>query len=316
MKRVIITGDIGFIGSHVTELFLEHGWKVYGIDKHSYVSNVDMIDVFSRNPNYTHVQADICDLTWIPDAEVIIHTAAESHVGNSETCSKEFIRSNIEGTRNLLELVRHKPGNIQQKPLFFHYSSDEVLGEIKQGSATEESPYNPLNNYAVTKTASEMLIKSYNRTYDLGYIVIRPVNNFGIRQYAEKLIPLSVRLLQTGKKIRLHNRGEPVRSFLSAKDTALATKFLVDLGVRNETYNVSANFEQSNLETVRKVIKSFYGADKDYEKYLDLNYSRSSQDMRYSVDTTKINSLGWQPIYNFDDEIDEIVKYYKENFKW
>jgi dTDP-glucose 4,6-dehydratase len=161
-----------------------------------------------------------------------------------------------------------------------------------------------------------MLVLAWSRTYGIEYMIARPTNNYGIRQYPEKLIPLCVKNLMRGRKISLHNNGTPVRNWLHADDTANAILTLIEKGQTNEIYNIAGDFEQQNKETVRKIIESFYGTDEDWESHIDYSYSRVGQDLRYALDDSKIKNLGWRPEKNFDKEIKSITQWYKDNFIW
>ena len=166
-----------------------------------------------------------------------------------------------------------------------------------------------------------MLVKAWARTYGVDYILLRPTNNYGIGQYPEKLIPLVVKHLQRGIEIRLHDDGEPFRNWLHASDTAQAVIKIIESGIINEIFNIAGGFEQKNKDTVRKIINSYFNGSHaaefvDYKDHLDLSYVREGQDVRYSIDDEKIRQLGWEPVKNFDQEIDKIVVHYKHNFKW
>jgi dTDP-glucose 4,6-dehydratase len=160
-----------------------------------------------------------------------------------------------------------------------------------------------------------MLVLAWQRTYKIPYIIVRPTNNYGMGQYVEKLIPKACKYLELGKRIPLHNNGTPIRNWLHAQDTANAVITIIENGVVNEIYNICGGFEQDNLTTVRKIIK-LYNGDDDYEKYLDLTISRPGQDMRYALDDSKLQSLGWKATTMFDDELKNIVEYYRHNFIW
>ena len=201
-------------------------------------------------------------------------------------------------------------------PTFFHFSTDEVYGDITVGEHTETDILKPSNPYSASKASADMLIFAWARTYGLKYIIIRPTNNYGIGQYPEKLIPISVKMLQRGKKIRLHDAGEPIRNWLHSDDTAAAVIKIIDSGATNEIYNIAGGFEQKNKETVKKIIQCFFKDDRNYEHYVDLEHKREGQDVRYALNDDKLRKLGWEPKKNFDDEIHEIVDYYKSNFKW
>ena len=316
MKLVYITGCLGFIGSYVTRKCLDRGWKVYGVDKETYVANTGLLQEFLRHDNFEYLNVDIKDLDHLYDCDYVINTAAESHVGNSIISSKEFVDSNIVGVQNLLDLVRNKPVNCNRRPIFFHFSTDEVYGDIVEGEHTESDILHPSNPYSAAKAAADMLVLAWARTYDLEYVILRPTNNYGIGQYPEKLIPLSVKNLIRNKKIRLHNAGTPVRNWLHADDTAEAVMTIIDSGVTDQVFNVAGGFEQKNIDTVLKVIDCFHESGYKWEDYIDFSYSREGQDVRYALNDDKLRALGWSPKRIFADEIGDIVKYYKENFIW
>ena len=316
MKTVYVTGCLGFIGSYITRKCLQRGWNVYGIDKCTYVSNTHLLSEFEEYENFRFEKIDIKDMSHLYDCDYVINTAAESHVGNSIINSREFINTNVIGTKNLLELIRHKPENVSRRPVFFHFSTDEVYGDIAQGSHTEQDLLKPSNPYSAAKAAADMLVLAWSRTYNLDYIIIRPTNNYGIYQYPEKLIPLSVKKLNSGKKIRLHNGGTPVRNWLHADDTAEAVMTIIDSETVDEIFNVAGGFEQKNIDTVIKIITQYYGNDVDWRQYVDFSYDREGQDVRYSLDDSRLQKLGWKPKKAFDKEIPSIVEYYKNNFIW
>ena len=316
MKILCVTGCLGFIPSYFVLKCLERGWMVYGIDKITYAANESFLNQLKKYENFKFLKADIKDLNSLLDCDYVVNFAAESHVGNSIINSDEFINTNVVGTKNLLDLVRFKPKNCGKQPIFLHISTDEVYGDILEGHHTEDDLLHPSNPYSAAKAAADMLVLAWSRTYDLQYLIVRPTNNYGIRQYPEKLIPLSVKNLLRGRKISLHNNGTPVRNWLHADDTAEAVLALIDNEVVNEIYNVSGDFEQQNSETVRKIIKSFYGTDDNWENHVDYSYERKGQDVRYCLDDHKIRNLGWKPKRIFDNEIQSIVEYYKNNFIW
>jgi len=318
MKLVVITGCLGFIGSHVANKCMGLGWKVYGIDSQTYASNPELIKTFKSHykDKFTFINSDIADLKILPDCDYVINIAAETHVGNSIIDSKQFLKSNVDGVYNLLELIRQKPNNVDRRPIFFHFSTDEVYGDIEDGEHTEDDLMNPSNPYSASKAAADMLVKAWSRTYGLEYIILRPTNNYGSYQYPEKLIPLSVKLLQRGKKIRLHDEGLPTRNWLHAEDTANAVISIINSGKTNEIYNVAGGFEQENRETVKKVIEAFYGPDVKWDEYVDLGFVRKGQDVRYALNDDKLRSLGWKPEKKFNEEILKVVKFYIDNFKW
>ena len=316
MKLVVITGCLGLIGSHLTQQCLDRGWQVYGIDKVTYAANKNLIQHFSEYKNFTFLKKDIAKLKYLPDCDYVINVAAESHVGNSIIESEQFIYSNISGVKNLLDLIRNKQSNVFDRPVFFHFSTDEVYGDIDFGAHTEKDILNPSNPYSASKASADMLVLAWSRTYGIDYNIIRPTNNYGIGQYPEKLIPISVKSLQRGLKIKLHDEGEPSRNWLHADDTASAVIAIIENGKRNEIYNVAGGFEQKNKQTVNKIVQCYFKDKRDFKDYVDLGFKRKGQDVRYSLDDSKLRALGWEPKKNFDDELQNIVEFYKNNFKW
>ena len=320
-KVVYITGCLGFIGSYVTRVCLEKGWYVKGVDKITYAANKSLLSEFRKSKNFSFVHCDINDLRFLYDCDYIINTAAETHVGNSIASSSEFVRSNIDGVHNILELIKNHRGENSTKPVLIHFSTDEVYGDIESGAHTESDILKPSNPYSATKAAADMLVMAWGRTHKVPYMIIRPTNNYGIGQYVEKLIPKSVKLLNLGRKIPLHNDGEPYRNWLHASDTAEAVITLIEKGTIGEIYNVAGGFEQKNIDTVKQIISSFTEVSnwEDFDnknQYIDFSYDRPGQDIRYALDDSRLRNLGWTPKINFLKEINNIVSYYKNKFIW
>jgi dTDP-glucose 4,6-dehydratase len=321
MKVVYVTGCLGFIGSYVTRKCLEKGWYVKGVDKMTYAARKDLLAEFFEYPNFSFVNCDINDLKFLYDCDYVINTAAETHVGNSIVSSTEFVKSNIDGVHNLLELIKNHRGENVKKPVLIHFSTDEVYGDIEEGAHDESHLLKPSNPYSATKAAADMLVMAWGRTHNVPYMIIRPTNNYGIGQYVEKLIPKAVKQLKLGRKIPLHNNGTPYRNWLHADDTAEAVLTLIEKGEVGEIYNVAGGFEQQNLDTVRSIISKFTAVENwedfhDASEYVDFSCSRPGQDVRYALDDSKIKALGWQPKKLFDQEISSIVDYYKQKFIW
>jgi dTDP-glucose 4,6-dehydratase len=317
---VYVTGCLGFIGGYVTRLCLQKGWYVRGIDKMTYAANIDLLDEFYKYSNFVFEKKDIVDLDWLYDCDYIINTAAETHVDNSIVRSDDFVHSNINGVHNLLELVRNK--HHFKMPVLLHFSTDEVYGDIKDGAHTEKDLLRPSNPYSATKAAADQLILAWSRTYKVPYIIVRPTNNYGIGQYVEKLIPKACKFLNVGRKIPLHDKGEPKRTWLHAKDTARAIIRIIESGVRNDIFNIAGNYEEKNINVVYNIINHYFNInghinyDIDYNEYIDYSLNRIGQDVRYSIDDSKLKTLEWEPKCNFESELKEIVKYYKDNFVW
>ena len=313
MKKIVyVTGCLGFIGVHVTRKCLENGWYVIGVDKLTYASNLNFLPEFTDNPNFKFIESDINDLDKLYDCDYVINTAAETHVDNSIVASDVFLKSNVNGVHHLLELIKQK--NQFKMPTLLHFSTDEVYGDIEQGSHSETDLLKPSNPYSATKAAADMLVLAWARTYKIPYIIVRPTNNYGIGQYVEKLIPKSIKYLTIDRKVDLHDSGLPVRTWLHANDTASAIITIIKSGVVNDIFNISGNYETQNIEVVGKIIKLFNG-DADVTKYVT-EHIRIGQDVRYSIDDTKLRALGWKAEADFDKELTKIVDYYKNNFVW
>jgi len=317
MKVVYVTGCLGFIGSYVTRACLNKGWYVKGIDKITYAANKNLLKEFNKYDNFSFVNCDINDLKFLYDCDYVINTAAETHVGNSISNSDDFVHSNVNGVHNLLELIRNHRGENVSKPILLHFSTDEVYGDIEEGEHIETDLLKPSNPYSATKAAADMLITAWSRTYNLPYVIIRPTNNYGIGQYVEKLIPKACKYLKLGKKIPLHNNGTPVRNWLHASDTAQAVITIVESGVENEIYNICGGFEQSNLDTIKKLF-TLYNNDQVYvlEDFIDFSCNRQGQDVRYALNDDKLRALGWKPEMDFNSELKGIVEYYRNKFIW
>ena len=321
MKVVYITGCLGFIGSYVTRACLQKGWYVKGVDKITYAANEELLWEFNDYENFSFINSDINDLKFLYECDYIINTAAETHVGNSIANSDEFVKSNVNGVHNLLELIKNYRQETSITPTLLHFSTDEVYGDINEGTHIETDLLKPSNPYSATKAAADMLILAWGRTYNLPYIIVRPTNNYGIGQYVEKLIPKACKALHLRRQIPLHNNGTPVRNWLHAADTAEAVIKIIEAKVENEIYNIAGGFEQSNYDTVQKVITEYFSTDElqfagTVDKYLDFTYSRAGQDVRYALDDSKLRALGWDPKMKFDEELPHIVNYYKNNFIW
>jgi dTDP-glucose 4,6-dehydratase len=318
-KIVYVTGCLGFIGSYVTRLCLQKGWYVNGVDKITYAANKDLLKEFSKFPNFTFTHTDINNIRNLYDCDFIVNTAAETHVGNSIVSSTEFIKSNIDGVHNLLELIKNYTGENNGKPTLLHFSTDEVYGDIENGAHTEKDLLKPSNPYSASKAAADMLIMAWGRTYNIPYMILRPTNNYGIGQYVEKLIPKTVKYMTLGRKIPIHNNGQSYRNWLHAEDTAIAVITLIEKGQKGEIYNVAGGFEQQNIITVEKIINHFLNKTdtKDLlRKYINFNVNRPGEDVRYALDDSKLRKLGWSPTKVFDDEIPKIVEHYKNTFVW
>ena len=316
MKKIVyVTGCLGFIGVHVTRMCLDRGWYVIGVDKGTYASNWSFLKEFENNSNFKWVNKDINDLDRLVDCDYVINTAAETHVDNSIMSSDVFLRSNINGVHHLLELIKQQPKH--KAPVLLHFSTDEVYGDIEHGSHAETDLLKPSNPYSASKAAADMLVLAWARTFGIKYVIVRPTNNYGVGQYVEKLIPKSIKFLELGKLIDLHDHGRPVRTWLHADDTARAIMHIINAGVVNEIYNISGNIELPNQEVIKKILRMYFNQAMDHcwEDFI-MPSQRVGQDVRYSINDNKLKLLGWKPQANFDHELGIIVEHYRKNFVW
>lgn len=317
-KIAVITGCAGFLGSTFTQKLLQEGWYVYGIDSINYMSNYKYIKELKKTfpDTFKFVKEDIVTLTWLPDCDIVFNFAAETDVDNGNTDCLNFVRTNIDGVRNLLEVITNKTAVKTDKPIFFQISTDEVYGDTEYGMFDESSNINPSNPYAATKASADLLIKSWARTHNTQYVIVRPSNNYGYNQYHEKLIPLAIKQLSRSKKIRVHDKGLPVRTWTNAEDTSEAIYLIARVGELNEIYNISSGFEQRNIDVVSKIITNFFDEKVDIKDYIDYTYNRPGQDVRYAIMCNPVKDLGWFSKVDFDLELKSLVYEYKKEFTW
>lgn len=298
--KLLVTGGRGFIGSHFVELALDLGYEVIDIDKMGYASQEEL--PFDNHKNYKLIKKDISELKNLPSCDVVMNFAAESHVDNSINDSYPFIQSSVLGVWNLLELIRGKPK--YSRPLFFHISTDEVYGDREVGSFFEYDKLSPSNPYSASKACAEMLVQSYSRTYEINYIITRSSNNYGPRQFEEKLIPKIIDCVKNNKKVPVHGDGSYVRDWVYVKDNVKAVMHILKSGIRNECFNIGAKNYIKNIDVVKTVL-GWFGKTEDCVQYVD---NRWGQDVRYSIDNQKLINLGWKPehpkgIYNWHEKL-------------
>jgi dTDP-glucose 4,6-dehydratase len=316
MKIAYITGCLGFIGSYITRMCLKRGWYVKGVDLCTYAANLDLLEEFSQYKNFSFLKSDINDIEFLYDCDYVINTAAETHVGNSIVKSEVFLHSNINGVEHLLNLIRHSRSESNKMPIFFHFSTDEVYGDINNGEHKEGDILKPSNPYSATKACADMLILAWSRTYNIPYVILRPTNNYGQGQYVEKLIPKCCKYVQIGRKLPLHNKGNSIRTWLHVQDTANAVMKIIDSEAVNEIFNVSSHFELKNIEVCDKITDIYFPDVEDKNQFYDFSYQRPGEDLRYSLNDDKLRSLGWKEQSIFEDEIKLIASYYKGRFLW
>jgi dTDP-glucose 4,6-dehydratase len=309
--RLIVTGGSGFIGSNFIRLVLENhdDYKVTNVDKLTYAGNVDNTKDFENNPNYKFVKEDINSKEMhnlVKDCDAIVNFAAESHVDNSINSSEIFFHSNVLGTLNLLEAAR------KSDKKFLQVSTDEVYGQIKEGTFTEKSKIKPRNPYSVSKASADLLTQSYWTTYKLPVLTTRSSNNFGPYQHTEKLIPKFVTNLLKGIKVPLYGDGKNVRDWLFVEDNCRGIGTVLHKAKPGSIYNIGGDSEKENIE-VTKFLLNELGLKEDMIDWVE---DRLGHDFRYSLDSSKLKQdLGWSPKTNFEDAMRLTINWYKEDFK-
>jgi len=311
--KLLITGGLGFIGSNFIVRAFEKlkDIEITNIDDELYGSNHKNLSTLKNSNKYKFVKGNINNLelmnNLISDCDVIINFAAESHVDRSITNTKPFIDSNIMGIFSILECIK------KNKKRLVHVSTDEVFGSLEETTADEKFNYNPSSPYAASKASAELLIKSYVKTYDCDCVITRCTNNYGPRQFPEKLIPKVIILAKQGKQIPVYGTGKNVRDWIFVDDHCDAILKVLKEGKKGESYNISANNEIDNLTIIKKIL-SIMDISIDLINFVD---DRPGHDFRYSLDSKKIrNELGWMEKMNFVESIDKTINWYLKNEKW
>ncbi|MDY0302535.1 MAG: dTDP-glucose 4,6-dehydratase [Candidatus Moranbacteria bacterium] len=314
--NLLVTGGAGFIGSNFIHYILENypQDKVINFDALTYAGNLENLKEVSNQSNYQFVHGDIMDTLLlekiIPDIDVIVHFAAESHVDRSILDSDAFVRTNVNGTLNLLEVAKNN-GNKR----FHHISTDEVFGSLNLGDPAfnESTPYDPKSPYSASKASSDHLVRSYCHTHKLPITISNCSNNYGPYQFPEKLIPFFITKLMAGEKVPVYGKGDNIRDWLHVKDHCVAIDKIIREGKIGETYCIGGNAEKTNLEITHKILE-LMGFDEKQIEYVD---DRKGHDQRYAVDFSKIKKeLGWEPQISFEEGMQETVKWYRENIDW
>lgn len=304
--HVLVTGGAGFIGSNFVRLLLaESDHRVTTLDSLTYAGSKDNLDGVLNDPNHEFVEGDIRDAAVVAEVldsvDAVVNFAAESHVDRSVEGSKPFVSTNIEGTRVLLDEALD--ADIQR---FLQISTDEVYGQILEGSFTESDQLNPRNPYAATKASADLLVQSYFTTHDLPVLITRSSNNFGPRQHCEKLIPKFITRAKNGEQLPVYGDGSNVREWIYVEDNCRAILTVLEEGDPGEIYNVGSGIERSNLEVTEAILDAV-GADESLIEFVE---DRPGHDQRYALDTSKVESLGWRPKYDFEEGLAETVDFY------
>jgi dTDP-glucose 4,6-dehydratase len=313
--KMLITGGAGFIGSNfITHMMDSHPEvEIINLDILTYAGNLKNLKSVDKNSRYTFIKGDICDQGIVNaildrnEIDTIVHFAAESHVDRSITQASEFVRTNLLGTHNLLECARLHPVT-----RFIHISTDEVYGSTLKGSFTEKNILSPSSPYSASKAGSDLLALSYFTTYKFPVIITRCTNNYGPYQYPEKLIPLFITNLIEGKKIPVYGTGKNIRDWIHVSDHCRAVEFLLQKGISGEVYNIGGGNEKTNIEITKKILL-FLNKDESLIEYVT---DRPGHDFRYSLDCSKLQTMGWSPRYSFEEGLKETIEWYIRNEWW
>lgn len=313
--KILVTGGAGFIGSNFIHYQLEnYDDQIINIDKLSYAGNLDNLRDVEDSDNYEFYKFDICNKEKISKImeqgiDYLVNFAAESHVDRSIEAPSLFIKTNVAGTQNLLDLSLEF--GVKK---FVQISTDEVYGSLgKNGKFTETSLLNPSSPYSASKAAADLLVKSYAKTYNLPVNISRCSNNFGPYQYPEKLIPLFIIKSLNDKKLPLYGDGSNVRDWIYVKDHCRAVDLIMRQGEVGEIYNIGADNEKSNLEITKKIL-SLLSKSEFLIKHVE---DRQGHDYRYAVDSTKVKEkLGWEAKFDFENAIVMTLKWYLEHQNW
>lgn len=316
MAKILVTGGAGFIGSNFIRYWLKSNPsdEIINLDKLTYAGNLDNLIDISNNPNYSFVQGDICDAdlvnSLVKDVNLIVHFAAESHVDRSIQNSSDFIRTNIEGTRTLLEAAKNN-GGIR----FHHISTDEVFGSLSMTDPkfNENTPYDPRSPYSASKASSDHLVRAYFHTHNLPITISNCSNNYGPYQFPEKLIPLFITNLLEGKKVPVYGSGENIRDWIHVDDHNRGVEMIIKKGKIGETYCLGGNNEIRNIDITKNILH-LMGFSEDMIEHVG---DRLGHDLRYAIDFSKAErELGFRPQIDFVSGLQDTISWYKNNPAW
>ena len=330
MRNILITGGAGFIGSHVVRLFVNAfpSDKIYNLDALTYAGNLENLKDIEHAANYEFVHADIQDLERLhaifSDKKIthVVHLAAESHVDRSITDPLAFVKTNVLGTANLLQVAKEAWKNDFSDKLFYHVSTDEVYGSLGDtGFFYEDTAYDPRSPYSASKASSDHFVRAYYHTYNLPVVISNCSNNYGPNHFPEKLIPLMINNIIHNKPLPVYGEGLNVRDWLFVLDHARAIETIFSKGTVGETYNIGGHNEWTNIDLVHVLCDTMdekLGRTKgDSRKLISYVKDRAGHDLRYAIDASKLqNELGWEPSLQFEEGLSKTIDWYLSNTDW
>ncbi|SMD44094.1 dTDP-glucose 4,6-dehydratase [Aquiflexum balticum DSM 16537] len=328
-KNILITGGAGFIGCHVVKLFVEKypDYNIINLDCLTYAGNLENLREIEASPNYFFEKVNLLD---VPELEAVfakhaitdvIHLAAESHVDRSISDPLAFVKTNVIGTVNLLNVAKAYWGDLENH-LFYHISTDEVYGSLEDGGFfTETTPYDPQSPYSASKASSDHFVRAYANTYKMKTVITNCSNNYGPNQFPEKLIPLCIHNIKNNKPLPVYGKGENIRDWLYVVDHAKAIDLVFHQGKMGETYNIGGFNEWKNIDIVQLLCQKMdakLGRESGTsEKLITYVKDRAGHDHRYAIDASKIQKeLGWEPSLQFEEGIEKTIDWYLENEDW
>ncbi|MDA8760469.1 dTDP-glucose 4,6-dehydratase [Amylibacter sp.] len=329
--KILVTGGAGFIGSAVIRHAIYLGHQVVNLDLLTYAACLDNLESVCSMPGYHLEKVDICDQKLLDEMfakhlpDVVMHLAAESHVDRSIDTPHEFIKTNINGTFNMLEASRKywKDNNNHKDFRFLHISTDEVFGSLNAKLSekfTEDTKYDPRSPYSASKASSDHLVRAWHKTYGLPILITNCSNNYGPYQFPEKLIPVIILNALVGRPLPIYGSGENIRDWLYVEDHANALLTVLTKGRVGRSYNIGGENEVTNIQIVQKIctiLDKLIPAQRPYKELIEFVADRPGHDQRYAIDPSRIKSeLGWSPCVSLDEGLEKTVRWYINNESW